>query len=112
MLGTRHDQIAGTLSGGEQQMCAIGRALMAQPKLLVIDELSLGLAPAVIDTILDALIAIHRRGTTLFVIDQDASIALSGAARAYVLRSGRIVMEGAASQVLNDPGLHREYIGY
>jgi len=112
VLATRGDQIAGTLSGGEQQMCAIGRALMAQPKLLVIDELSLGLAPAVVDTILDALTAIHRRGTTLFVIDQDASIALSCADRAYVLRSGRIVMEGTAAQLLNDPDLHREYIGY
>ena len=112
VLAMRRDQIAGTLSGGEQQMCAIGRALMAQPKLLVIDELSLGLAPAVVDTILDALIAIHRRGTTLFVIDQDASIALSCADRAYVLRSGRIVMKGLATEVLNDPGLHQEYIGY
>jgi len=86
--------------------------LMALPGMLVIDELSLGLAPAVIDTILDALITIHRRDTTLFVIDQDASIALSCAHRAYMLRSGRIVMEGAAAQLLNDLDLHREYIGY
>lgn len=112
VLAARRDQIAGTLSGGEQQMCAIGRALMARPRLLVVDELSLGLAPAVVDAILDALIATHRAGTTLFVIDQDASIALSYADRAYVLRSGRIVMHGPAAQMLNDPGLQREYIGY
>jgi branched-chain amino acid transport system ATP-binding protein len=112
VLAERRDQIAGTLSGGEQQMCAIGRALMAQPKLLVVDELSAGLAPAVVETILDALLAIRRRGTALFVIDQDAGIALSFAHRAYVMRAGRIVMEGAATRVLSDPALQREYIGY
>jgi branched-chain amino acid transport system ATP-binding protein len=112
VLAARRDQIAGTLSGGEQQMCAIGRALMAAPKLLVIDELSLGLAPAVVDTILDAIFAIREAGTALFVIDQDAGIALSGADRAYVMRSGRIVLEGSADVVLSDPELQREYIGF
>jgi branched-chain amino acid transport system ATP-binding protein len=112
VLAGRRDQIAGTLSGGEQQMCAIGRALMMGPKLLMIDELSSGLAPAVVDTLLEALITIRRQGTALFVIDQDAGIALSCADRAYVMRSGRVVREGTAAQVLADPSLQREYIGY
>ena len=85
---------------------------MARPRLLVIDELSLGLAPFVVEAILDALVVIHRRGTALFVIDQDASVALSYADRAYVLRSGRIVMQGPAAQLMNDPDLQREYMGY
>jgi branched-chain amino acid transport system ATP-binding protein len=112
VLAERRDQIAGTLSGGEQQMCAIGRALMTGPKLLMIDELSSGLAPAVIDTLLEALVAIRRDGVALFVIDQDVGIALSCADRAYVMRSGRIVMAGPAAQVLGDPSLQQEYIGY
>jgi len=111
LLAARRDQIAGTLSGGEQQMCAIGRALMAEPRLLVIDELSLGLAPAVVDKLLDALIAIREAGTALLVIDQDAGIALSGADRAYVMRTGRVVLDGIADDVLGDPHLQREYIG-
>ena len=110
-LKERRNQIAGTLSGGEQQMCAIGRALMAEPRLLVIDELSLGLAPAVVDKLLDALIAIREAGTALLVIDQDAGIALSGADRAYVMRTGRVVLDGIADDVLGDPHLQREYIG-
>jgi ABC-type branched-subunit amino acid transport system ATPase component len=112
VLAARRDQIAGTLSGGEQQMCAIGRALMSRPKLLVIDELSFGLAPVVVDAILEALTAIRRRGTALLLIDQEASVALSGAERAYVMRSGHIVMQGGAAAVLSDPDLQREYIGY
>jgi branched-chain amino acid transport system ATP-binding protein len=111
ILASRADQIAATMSGGEQQMCAIGRALMLKPKLLIIDELSLGLAPSIVDTILDVLIVIRRRGTALFVIDQDVGICLGQADRAYVMRSGRIVMQGAADRVLRDPALHREYIG-
>lgn len=111
VLATRRDQIAGTLSGGEQQMCAIGRALMLKPKLLIIDELSLGLAPAIVDAILDALIVVHARGTALLIIDQDVGVGLGQADRAYVMRSGRIVMQGEADRVLRDPALHREYIG-
>ena len=112
VLAERHDQIAGTLSGGEQQMCAIGRALMSRPKLLVVDELSLGLAPALVEAILDALAAIRRRGAALLLIDQDAGVALSGADRAYVMRSGQIVMAGPAATVMSDPQLQREYIGF
>jgi branched-chain amino acid transport system ATP-binding protein len=112
VLAERRDQIAGTLSGGEQQMCAIARALMTGPKLLMIDELSSGLAPTVIDVLLEALIAIRREGVALFVIDQDVGIALSCADRAYVMRSGRIVIAGTAAQVLRDPSLQQEYMGY
>ncbi len=111
ILATRRDQIAGTMSGGEQQMCAIGRALMLKPKLLIIDELSLGLAPSIVDTILDALVVVRARGTALFVIDQEVSIGLGQADRAYVMRSGRIAMHGEADRVLRDPSLYREYLG-
>jgi branched-chain amino acid transport system ATP-binding protein len=111
ILASRRNQIAATMSGGEQQMCAIGRALMLKPKLLIVDELSLGLAPSIVDTILDALVVIRHRGTALFIIDQDVGIGLGQADRAYVMRSGRVVMQGAADRVLRDPDLHREYIG-
>ena len=111
VLAARRQQIAGTMSGGEQQMCAIGRALMLNPKLLIIDELSFGLAPALVAAIIEALIVIRRRGTALFVIDQDVSVGLGLADRAYVMRSGRIVMAGEGDRVLRDPTLHREYIG-
>ena len=111
ILASRRNQTAATMSGGEQQMCAIGRALMLKPKLLIIDELSLGLAPSIVDKILDALVVIRGRGTALFIIDQDVSISLGQADRAYVMRSGRIVMHGAADRVLRDPALRREYIG-
>jgi len=111
ILASRRNQTAATMSGGEQQMCAIGRALMLKPKLLIIDELSLGLAPSIVDKILDALVVIRGRGTALFIIDQDVSISLGQADRAYVMRSGRIVMHGAADRVLRDPALRHEYIG-
>jgi branched-chain amino acid transport system ATP-binding protein len=110
-LAARRQQIAGTMSGGEQQMCAIGRAMMLNPKLLIIDELSFGLAPALVDAIIEALVVIRKRGTALFVIDQDVSIGLGLADRAYVMRSGRIVMAGEGDRVLRNPALHREYIG-
>ena len=111
ILAARRQQIAGTLSGGEQQMCAIGRALMLDPKLLIIDELSFGLAPAIIDSIIDALVAVRNRGTALLVIDRDVTIGLGLADRAYVMRSGHIVMRGEGDRVLRDPSLQREYIG-
>jgi len=110
-LAARRRQIAATMSGGEQQMCAVARALMLSPKLLIIDELSFGLAPSIVDAIIEALILVRKSGTTLFVIDQDVSIGVGLADRAYVMRSGRLVMEGEADRVLRDPLLHREYIG-
>jgi branched-chain amino acid transport system ATP-binding protein len=111
ILAMRRKQVAATLSGGEQQMCAIGRALMLNPRLLIIDELSFGLAPTVVDQIIEALISVRQRGTALFVIDQDVTIGLGLADQAYVMRSGRIVMQGDGDRVLRAPGLHREYIG-
>jgi branched-chain amino acid transport system ATP-binding protein len=110
-LAARRRQIAATMSGGEQQMCAIGRALMLDPKLLIIDELSFGLAPTIVDAIIEALVVIRNRGTALFVIDQDVSIGLGLVDHAYVMRSGHIVMQGEGDRVLRDPSLHSEYIG-
>ena len=111
ILKHRRKQVAGTLSGGEQQMCAIGRALMTQPKLLMVDELSLGLAPLVVDDLLEALSAIKQEGTTLLVIEQDVEIALTYADQGYILREGRIVKCGLADELLADPNLQKDYLG-
>jgi branched-chain amino acid transport system ATP-binding protein len=111
ILARRKNQIAATMSGGEQQMCAIGRALMMLPRLLIIDELSMGLAPVIVERIMATLVTINTSGTALLVIDQDIGIGLGVAQRAYVMRSGRIVMEGEAETVLRDPALERQYIG-
>jgi branched-chain amino acid transport system ATP-binding protein len=111
VLADRRSQQVGTLSGGEQQMCAIGRALMAGPKLLLIDELSLGLAPVTVDTLLEALVRIRAEGTTLLVVEQDVETSLSYADRGYVLRQGRIVASGPSRQLLDDPAFLREYLG-
>src|ERR1051325_6002964 len=107
-LAVRRRQIAATMSGGEQQMCAIGRALMLDPKMLIIDELTFGLAPTIVDMIIDALVVIRNRGTAMFVIDQDVSIGLGLADHAFVIRSGRIVMQGEGERVLRDPALYRD----
>jgi branched-chain amino acid transport system permease protein len=111
ILKQRQKQIVGTLSGGERQMCAIGRALMSRPKLLLVDELSLGLAPVVIDGLLEALVAIKQEGVTLMVVEQDVNTALVYADRGYVLREGRIVKSGAAKQLLADPTIQKDYLG-
>ncbi len=110
ILAERARQQVGTLSGGEQQMCAIGRALMSDPKLLLIDELSLGLAPVVVDELLDALVRI-RGNTTLLVVEQDVETSLAFADRAYLLRHGSIVMSGVGAALLADAGFNREYLG-
>jgi branched-chain amino acid transport system ATP-binding protein len=110
-LRERHRQQVGTLSGGEQQMCAIARALMSEPRLLVIDELSLGLAPVVVDDLLESLTAIRSAGTTLLVVEQDIETALSYADRGYVLRQGRMVRTGTGEELLADPSLQQEYLG-
>jgi branched-chain amino acid transport system ATP-binding protein len=109
ILADRRGQQVGTLSGGEQQMCAIGRALMSRPRLLLVDELSLGLAPVVVDALLAALARIRAEGTSLLVVEQDVETSLSHADRGYVIRHGRIVAEGAA--LLADPALTREFLG-
>jgi branched-chain amino acid transport system ATP-binding protein len=102
---------AGTLSGGEQQMVAIGRGLMARPKLLMVDELSLGLAPKVVDELIDVMREINREGTALLLVEQDVLIALDAANRAYVLENGRVVLSGLAAEVKEDPGVRRAYLG-
>ena len=111
ILKLREKQIVGTLSGGERQMCAIGRALMSRPKLLLVDELSLGLAPLVVDGLLEALVAINREGVTLMVVEQDVNTALTYADRGYVLREGRIVNGGEAKHLLADPTIQKDYLG-
>jgi branched-chain amino acid transport system ATP-binding protein len=110
ILAERARQQVGTLSGGEQQMCAIGRALMSDPKLLLIDELSLGLAPVVVDELLEALVRI-RGNTTLLVVEQDVETSLAFADRAYLLRHGSIVRSGEGAALLADAGFNREYLG-
>jgi branched-chain amino acid transport system ATP-binding protein len=112
VLKEREKQVVGTLSGGERQMCAIGRALMSRPKLLLIDELSLGLAPVVVDGLLETLVAIKQEGVTLLVVEQDVNTALAYADRGYVLREGRIVKSGEAKQLLEDPSIQKDYLGY
>jgi branched-chain amino acid transport system ATP-binding protein len=112
VLGQRRNQPAGTLSGGEQQMLAIGRGLMAEPRLLMLDEPSLGLAPALVDGIFDVLVELNRQGTTLLLVEQNANIALSIADRGYVLETGRIVQHGAAGDLLDDEDVRRAYLGY
>jgi branched-chain amino acid transport system ATP-binding protein len=112
VLGQRRNQPAGTLSGGEQQMLAIGRGLMAEPRLLMLDEPSLGLAPALVDSIFDVLVELNRQGTTLLLVEQNANVALSIADRGYVLETGRIVQEGAAADLLDDEDVQRAYLGY
>jgi branched-chain amino acid transport system ATP-binding protein len=111
ILAERRAQQVGTLSGGEQQMCAIGRALMSRPELLLVDELSLGLAPLVVDALLDALARIRDDGTALLVVEQDVESSLARADRGYVMRQGRIVTEGPSAELRKDPALGREFLG-
>ncbi|HEY8801743.1 MAG TPA: ABC transporter ATP-binding protein [Candidatus Dormibacteraeota bacterium] len=102
---------AGTLSGGEQQMVAIGRGMMARPKLLMVDELSLGLAPKVVDRLIDVVRDINREGMAMILVEQDVLVALDAANRAYVLENGRVALSGAAADVRDDPGVRRAYLG-
>ena len=102
---------AGTLSGGEQQMLAIARGMMARPKLLMIDELSLGLAPNVVDRLIDVVQQINRDGTALILVEQDVLVALDVASRAYVLENGRVALSGAAAEVRDDRGVRKAYLG-
>jgi len=111
VLSERSGQLGGTLSGGEQQMLAIGRALMSRPKLLLLDEPSLGLAPIIVSRIFRIIEEINRQGTTILLVEQNAKAALRLANRAYVLESGRIVMEGKAADLANNPGIKKAYLG-
>ena len=110
-LRQRYDFLAGRLSGGEQQQVAIARALMARPQLLLIDEMSLGLAPVLVDQLLEILKAIHEQGVTILMVEQDVQTALEFADRAYVLETGRIVKSGPARGMLDDPVVKRAYLG-
>ncbi len=111
VLKERAQQLAGTLSGGEQQMLAIGRALMSRPRLLLLDEPSLGLAPRAVRTIFDAIPTFRAQGLTVLLVEQNARAALRIADRAYVLETGRLVMEGSAEELLNQKEVQRAYLG-
>jgi branched-chain amino acid transport system ATP-binding protein len=107
----RRRQLAGSMSGGEQQMCAMGRALMARPKLMMVDEMSLGLAPVVVDQLMEVLGAIRDEGVTVLLVEQDVQLALAGANRGYVLETGRVVHTGNAAELINDPAVRQAYLG-
>jgi branched-chain amino acid transport system ATP-binding protein len=107
----RLKQLAGTLSGGEQQMVAIGRALMARPKLLCMDEPSMGLAPVFVEQVFDIVQAINRQGTTIFMVEQNANMALQIAHRAYVLQTGQVVLSGPAAELRRNPLIREAYLG-
>jgi branched-chain amino acid transport system ATP-binding protein len=111
ILHERRAQDAATLSGGEQQMCAIARGLMSAPRLLLIDELSLGLAPAIVDNLCDALRALNRAGLTILVVEQDVAIALELAHYAAVMDSGRIAHAGTSRDLADDPAIQKAYLG-
>lgn len=110
-LKERRRQIAGTLSGGEQQMLAMGRALMSSPKLLMLDEPSMGLAPILVEQIFDIIKALHKAGTTILLVEQNARMALGVADRGYVLETGKIVASGSGADLLNDEAVKKAYLG-
>ncbi len=110
-LKERYKQTAGTLSGGEQQMLAMGRALMSKPRLLMLDEPSMGLAPILVDQIFAIIQELHAAGTTILLVEQNAQVALSIADRAYVLETGSISMSGNAKELLSDPRVQKAYLG-
>ena len=112
VLYDRRDQQAGTLSGGEQQMLALGRAMMAKPRLLLLDEPSLGLAPLVVREIFATLRTMNERGTTIVVVEQNAALALGSAKHAYLLETGRVVLGGTAEELRGDESVRRSYLGY
>ena len=110
-LGQKRHELAGNLSGGQQQMLAIGRALMAQPRLLLLDEPSMGLAPRLVSEIFARIAALRGRGTTILLVDQNARAALTVADRGYVMETGRIELEGPAADLLHDPQVQQAYLG-
>ena len=110
-LEERQNQMAGTLSGGEQQMLAMGRALMSKPKIILMDEPSMGLSPIFVNEIFDIIEQVSKSGTTVLLVEQNAKKALSIADRAYVLETGKIVLEGNANDLLNDDSIKKAYLG-
>jgi branched-chain amino acid transport system ATP-binding protein len=110
-LAERRSQLAGTMSGGEQQMLAIGRAMMARPRLICMDEPSMGLSPLLVERVFEIIQTLNRQGVSIFVVEQNAAMALSIAHRGYVIQTGRIVMSGRASALLDDPSIKDAYLG-
>ena len=110
-LRERYDYLAGKLSGGEQQQVAIARALMARPRILLIDEMSLGLAPVLVDSLIGLLGQIHATGVSILIVEQDVQTALEVSSRAYVLETGRITLSGPSAQLLDDPQVRKAYLG-
>jgi branched-chain amino acid transport system ATP-binding protein len=110
-LKERRKQTAGTLSGGEQQMLAMGRAMMSRPKLLLLDEPSMGLAPLMVQKVFETVIAISKEGVTILLIEQNAKLALEVSSRGYVMESGEITLQGQAKQLLSDPKVRAAYLG-
>ncbi|MCD6661973.1 MAG: ABC transporter ATP-binding protein [Comamonas sp.] len=110
-LGERRVQLAGSMSGGEQQMCAMARALMAAPVLMMIDEMSLGLAPVIVQQLVEVLADIRKQGVTVLLVEQDVQVALSAADRAYVIETGRVTLSGDARQLIDDPAVQQAYLG-
>jgi branched-chain amino acid transport system ATP-binding protein len=111
ILKERQRQRAGSLSGGEQQMCAIARGLMARPRILILDELSLGLAPIMLDVLVDGLRRVHSEGTTVFVVEQDVATAFDLATTGYVLENGRVVLSGPTADLRTNPHVKKAYLG-
>jgi branched-chain amino acid transport system ATP-binding protein len=111
ILGERKRQLAGSMSGGEQQMCAMARALMAEPRLLMIDEMSLGLAPIVVQQLMASLAEIRAQGVTVLLVEQDVHLALAGADRGYVIEMGAVVHSGRADVLIHDPAVRKAYLG-
>lgn len=111
ILRERKEQMAGTLSGGEQQMLALGRALMAQPKILLLDETSMGLAPKIVDNLFRSITQINRKGVTIIVVEQNAAKALEVSDRVYVLESGKVAITGRSRDMLKDPKVRQAYLG-
>jgi branched-chain amino acid transport system ATP-binding protein len=111
LLAERRKQLAGTLSGGEQQMVAMGRALMARPKLMLMDEPSMGLAPILVERSFEIIKQVHEAGVAMLVVEQNANVSLSIADRGYVLSTGRVVLEGKASELIRHEELRKAYLG-
>jgi branched-chain amino acid transport system ATP-binding protein len=111
-LAERRRQLAGTMSGGEQQMLAMARALMSRPRLVCMDEPTMGLAPIFVERVLELIAEINRQGVTIFMVEQNATLALSIATRGYVLQSGKLVLSGRAAELLADPALREAYLGH
>jgi branched-chain amino acid transport system ATP-binding protein len=111
ILNDRQKQLAGTLSGGEQQMLVIGRSLMSNPRLLMLDEPSLGIAPLVVERIFEVIREINRRGTAILLVEQNASISLTTATRGYIMETGRFVLSGSADSLLEDENVRKAYLG-